>query len=37
LLPLDLWWEEEGLLLLGLSEGAAPAVADVPAAPTNVS
>ena len=37
LLPLDLWWEEKGLLLLGLSKGAAPAAANVPAAPTSAS
>ena len=37
LLPLDLWWEEEGMLLLGLSKGATPAVADVIAAPTSAS
>ena len=35
LLPLDLWWEEEGLLLLGLTKGAAPIVADMPTAPTS--
>jgi len=37
LLPLDLWWEEEGLLLLGISKGVALAAADVPAAPTSAS
>ena len=36
-LPLDLWWEEEGLLLLGLSVGVAPAAVDMPATPTSAS